>query len=132
MGWRNFSHQGMESIVLWIAALLFIYILAVLIYFYVYKVIMKGKKELSKRTIILSIITIAYIISVFTAVFLGRIVRDNRAYILFPFYSYREAWNGWSPYDWRGIILILLCLFHLDSSFPCGVRGFRDIGRYLS
>ncbi len=66
---------------------------------------MKGKKELSKRTIILSIITIAYIISVFTAVFLGRIVRDNRAYILLPFYSYRAAWNGWSPYDWRGIIL---------------------------
>ena len=118
MGWDNFFYQGIEPIVLWVAALLFIYILAIFFYFYVYKRIMKGKRELSKRTIILSSLTIMYIFVVFTVVFLGRISRGDRAYILYPFYSYREAWNDWSTFGWGSIILNIVMFIPLGILLP--------------
>lgn len=132
---REVLSLGKDYLILGIAALGFISIIICIVYFLVYKLMLKGKKKPSKKTILLSMITFLYIVAVFGAVFLNRSWRlgmDSGSYILYPFYSYREAWNGWSAYDWRLIILNIAMFVPFGFLLPLWSEKLQSFWRVLT
>ncbi len=132
---RNVLFLVKDYLILGIAALSFVSIIICIVYFLVYKLMLKGKKKPSKKTILLSMITFLYIVAVFGAVFLnrpGRIGRDSGLYILYPFYSYREAWNGWSSYGWRLIVLNIAMFVPFGFLLPLWSEKLQSFWRILT
>lgn len=97
-------------------------------YFVIYKQLMKGTKKLSKKTILLSLIGICYIVVVLGAVFLNR-GSHYQSYNFHPFYGYLEAWNQWSTSGWRNIILNILLFSPLGFLLPVWSRRLQKLWR---
>lgn len=104
MRFSDIVRLAKEYLTLGIAAAIILAVLLSVGYFFVYKKLVKGSKKFSKRTAVLTLISICYLFIVFGAVFFSR-GSFFSSYSLQPFYSYIEAWNQWSVSGWRNIIL---------------------------
>lgn len=85
-------------------------------YFVVYKKIMHGEKKLSKKNIIILIVSCIYLCIVFCAVFLNRTNYTGDVQSFFS--SYRLAWYSCSVQGWRNITLNILLFIPLGFLFP--------------
>jgi len=92
----------------------------------VYKKIFKGKKVLNRKMLILSLVFIGYFFVVAVAVFLNR-YSGPRSMNLHLFSTYRAAWNVFSSYEWRNIILNILLFLPLGILLPIGSDRFKKL-----
>lgn len=106
-----------EYIVLGIIALIILGVLFFMGYKVIYKKIMKGKKNISKRKLALYSISICYIIIVLGAVFLNRtsLYGDMNLHL---FSSYKEAYNKMEISLFRNIVLNILLFVPLGALIP--------------
>lgn len=93
-------------------------------YFIVYKKIFKGKKKLSKKTMIVGAIFICYIMVVISATLLDRFTmwmdpnNINAMERSSLFSSYREAWNKFSFTEWRNLVLNIVLFIPFGFLLP--------------
>lgn len=111
-------------------AFILVAILAVLLaigYFIIYKRLLKGDKELSKRRTFIWFCLIGYLIMVIGVTFLNRGSRmfgDTNLHFLS---SYREAWNSFNSTKWKFIILNIFMLVPLGILLPLLNSRFRKL-----
>ena len=85
-------------------------------YIIIYKKVMKGDKRLSKRLSALVAILACYLIVVLGATLERGGYYESEIH-LYPFSSYKEAWNTFSIVEWRNIILnILTVILSINSN----------------
>lgn len=113
-----------------VTGIVFAVLLAVIflfLYFVVYKRVLKGKRNLSKRKVCWGVIFICYMAVVLGATLLSRGYGDfylNRK-IVPLLYSYKEAWVNFSIKEWRNIILNIFMFVPFGFLLPLGIKRFR-------
>ncbi len=86
-------------------------------YFVIYKRLMHGKKEFNKKSVLLAVIGLFYLLVVFCAVFMNRNnVTDYSVQHLFS--SYKSAWYTCSAQAWRNIVLNILLFVPFGILLP--------------
>lgn len=98
---------------------------SLLIYFVVYKKVMKGKRTLSKKKLCWGIIFVCYMVVVLGATLLSRGNFYQNRKIVPLLYSYKEAWVSFSVKEWRNIILNILMFVPFGFLIPIGIKRFR-------
>lgn len=92
--------------------------------YFIYRKILKGKKKLSIRKLIWLIIFVCYVLMLGSVTILSR----GNSYFggRYPlFYSYREAWYSFSAQNWRNLILNICMFVPLGFLLPVGIRKMR-------
>lgn len=86
-------------------------------YFVIYKRLMHGDKKLNKKSVLLAIIGLFYLLVVFCAVFMNRNnITDYSVQNLFS--SYKSAWYTCSAQAWRNIVLNILLFVPFGILLP--------------
>jgi len=86
-------------------------------WFILYRKILKGTKILNKKKLVLSLIFLGYLFIIAVAVFFNR-YSGFKSMNLHLFASYRTAWNTFSTYEWRNIILNILLFVPMGVFLP--------------
>ncbi len=94
-------------------------------YHVIYKKVLKGTEKVKAGTVFIYAIFICYVFVVLGATLLSRgsMWQSNIEYHLF--YSYREAWNGFSANVWRYIILNILMFVPFGLLLPIVSKHFQ-------
>lgn len=95
-------------------------------YVFIYKKVMKGDKRLSKRLSALVAILACYLIVVLGATLERGGYYESEIH-LYPFSSYKEAWNTFSIVEWRNIILNILMFVPLGFLLPLFGKLFQKV-----
>jgi glycopeptide antibiotics resistance protein len=107
-----------EYFFLALIAVIFLGIIFFLGYFIVYKKIFGGKKNLSKKQLLLGGLFISYIIMVIGVTFLNRGANYQDRMELSFLSSYREAWYSFSVRHWQFVYLNILMFVPFGLLFP--------------
>ena len=124
MGNSEIFESLKEYLLLGIIAVLLAAIIFGVGYFFIYKRIYKGKKNVSKKTLIVGAVFVCYLVVLIGATLLGRFggwvdpkyVSVFRRFQLFS--SYREAWNDFSYIEWRNLILNIFIFVPMGFLLP--------------
>lgn len=100
-------------------------IILILIYFIVYKNLLKGKKKFSKKKLLLLVMFSGYVIMVIGVTFLNRGSNYNAGMEFSLFSSYREAWYSFSVRHWQFIYLNIFMFIPFGILFPLLQPRFR-------
>ncbi|WP_186673783.1 VanZ family protein [Sporosarcina sp. BP05] len=114
-----------EYFFLALIAVIFLGIIFFLGYFIVYKKNFGGKKNLSKKQLLLGALFICYIIMVIGVTFLNRGGNYQGRMDLSFLSSYREAWYSFSVSNWQFVYLNILMFVPLGFLFPLLHSRFR-------
>ncbi len=92
--------------------------------YFIYRKILKGKKRLSIGKLIWLIAFVCYVLMLGSVTILSRGNSYNGG--RYPlFYSYRDAWYSFSAQEWRNLILNIWMFVPLGFLLPMGVRKMR-------
>ena len=114
-----------DYLLLGITLALFLALIFFVGYFLIYKIGMKGKKEITFWKLSVSAILFCYLIVVFGATLGSRGDLYQGSVNLYPFSAYRKAWNSFSITAWRNIILNILMFVPLGFLLPIFSEKFR-------
>ena len=109
-------------------ALIALGIIFFLLYFIVYKKVLKGKKSLPKKRVLLLGMFIGYIFMVIGVTFLIRGSNYQGGMDLSLFSSYREAWHSFSARHWQSIYLNIVMFIPFGIIFPLLHPRLRKAG----
>lgn len=102
-------------------------------YHVIYKKICKGTKKVSIKRLLLYAIFTCYVVIVLGATMLNRGSVWHGSIQLHLFYSYREAWNSFSPTEWRNIVLNILMFVPFGFLLPFVSEHFKTFWKtYLA
>lgn len=80
-------------------------------YFIIYRKLLHGTARFPLKKLAAAAVILCYLVVVLSATLLDRFSGwSNRQIDLYPFLSYREAWNSFSRREWRNLILNI-CMF---------------------
>ena len=93
-------------------------------YFVIYRKILKGNKKPDTKKLCWLVVFICYMIIVFGAT-LDRAGVWEFEKMMPLFYSYKEAWNAFSMYAWRNIVLNIMMFVPIGFLLPVGIQKCR-------
>lgn len=115
-----------DYLALGIVAVLFLAIAFITGYFLIYRKGMKGKKKINAWKLAVASILFCYFVIVLGATLGSRSGLYQGSVILYPFNSYREAWNSFSIAAWRNIILNIMMFVPFGFLLPVFSEKFRN------
>lgn len=120
---------GREYLLLGVIAVVIVLLCFLVVYFILYKKILKGKKIINIKSIVWWGIFLCYIVIVAGVTLMNRGSFWSTGKIQPLFYSYRDAWVHYSDASWRNIILNFCMFIPLGFWVPLGVKWFRKFWR---
>ncbi|MFA9558243.1 VanZ family protein [Evansella sp. AB-rgal1] len=105
-----------------VIALMFLFFIG---YFLFYRILLKGKKDLSKKNLILWGMFIGYFIMVIGVTFLNRGSGFQGGTNFALFSSYRQAWHSFSLRHWQFVILNIIMFVPFGILFPLLHKRFQ-------
>jgi len=119
-------HLALQYLNLGIATVIVSAVVFIIVYYIIYRKIMKGTKIITRGKLICSAILLCYMIVVFSATLFNRGDFLNSTIIrMHLFSSYREAWNDFSTTEWTNIILNILLFVPFGLLLPLWSKRFR-------
>ena len=94
-------------------------------YFVIYRRLLKGTKKLKMSKVALLSILFIYTVIVLGATIDNRMSTESKHISMHLFSSYKEAWNNFSPGEWRNIILNILMFVPLGILLPLIFKNCR-------
>lgn len=107
-----------EYLLIGVVLTIFIGILFLIGYFIIYRRLLKGAKKINGKKALIWAIFLIYIIVVLGATLGMRSSNYGRSIELHLFYSYKDAWNSFSPAAWRNIILNIMMFVPMGIMLP--------------
>ncbi|MBQ3601752.1 MAG: VanZ family protein [Lachnospiraceae bacterium] len=94
-------------------------------YEFLYKRILNGTKRITMKTTLVSGFLLCYCVIVLGATVFSRKKLYHLEMQIQLFSTYREAWNTWSVYEWRNLILNILMFVPLGFLLPFTSHTFK-------
>lgn len=124
---QQIIHIIQENLLLGIIGVIALGIFLWIGYFVIYKKILKGKRNFSRKKLIMGGLFTCYIIMVLGVTFLNRSSFFERSFNIHFLSSYIEAWNNFSIWHWQFIIFNILMFVPLGILLPLMHKRFHQL-----